>query len=219
MLEKIERVVAPKHDKNYHFNFPFASATGKDVLTTIDLEIGYQEPLLEALSIAILKEEKVAITGKNGIGKSTFLKTVLDIIPKLGGEYKWIDTAKIAYFEQDSIFDDGLTPFQVVHIKYPHFTKKEVMSLLGNHGIDYEMATRDINTLSGGEQTKVRLALLRHQKGNVLIFDEPTNHLDVNAKEALKEAMIKYQGTLILVSHEKEFYSDICDYEITLFVT
>ncbi len=219
MLEKIERVVAPKHDKTYHLNFPFASATGKDVLTTIDLEIGYQEPLLEALSIAILKEEKVAITGKNGIGKSTFLKTVLGIIPKLGGEYKWIDTAKIAYFEQDSIFDDGLTPFQVVHIKYPHFTKKEVMSLLGNHGIDYEMATRDINTLSGGEQTKVRLALLRHQKGNVLIFDEPTNHLDVNAKEALKEAMIKYQGTLILVSHEKEFYSDICDYEITLFVT
>ncbi|PKK96196.1 MAG: ABC transporter ATP-binding protein, partial [Tenericutes bacterium HGW-Tenericutes-3] len=77
----------------------------------------------------------------------------------------------------------------------------------------------DITTLSGGEQTKVRLALLRHQKGNVLILDEPTNHLDVNAKEALKEALMSYQGTLILVSHEKEFYEDICDYEISLFTT
>ncbi|MFA6692648.1 MAG: ATP-binding cassette domain-containing protein, partial [Acholeplasmataceae bacterium] len=76
---------------------------------------------------------------------------------------------------------------------------------------------RDINTLSGGEQTKVRLALLRHEKGNVLILDEPTNHLDVQAKEALKDSLINYQGTLILVSHEKEFYADICDYEITLY--
>jgi len=90
---------------------------------------------------------------------------------------------------------------------------------LGNHGIDYEMAMRDINTLSGGEQTKVRLALLRHQKGNVLIMDEPTNHLDQSAKEALKDALIEYKGTLVLVSHEKEFYQDICDYEISLFVS
>ncbi|MDR4969092.1 MAG: ATP-binding cassette domain-containing protein, partial [Acholeplasmataceae bacterium] len=89
--------------------------------------------------------------------------------------------------------------------------------LLGNHGINFDMANRDINTLSGGEQTKVRLALLRHQKGNVLILDEPTNHLDVNAKEALKEALMSYEGTLILVSHEKEFYQDICDYEISLY--
>ena len=131
--------------------------------------------------------------------------------------YKWIDTAKIAYFEQDSKFEDGITPFMIVHHRYPHFTKKEVMSLLGNHGINYEMANRDINSLSGGEQTKVRLALLRHQKGNVLILDEPTNHLDVNAKEALKEALIEYQGTLIIVSHEKDFYEGICDYEITLY--
>jgi len=161
----------------------------------------------------------VAITGKNGIGKSTFIKTILDIIPKIDGSYKWIDTAKIAYFEQESKFESGYTPIQVINHQYPYFTKKEVMSLLGNHGIDYDMANRDITTLSGGEQTKVRLALLRHQKGNVLILDEPTNHLDVNAKEALKEALMSYQGTLILVSHEKEFYEDICDYEISLFTT
>lgn len=219
MLAKVERIVAPTHQKTYHFKFPMASATGKDVLVTQALEIGYTEPLLEALDIRILKEEKVVITGKNGIGKSTFLKTVLGKIPQIAGSFKWIDTAKIAYFEQDSKFDEGITPFQVIHQAYPHFTKKDVMSLLGNHGIDYEMANRDINTLSGGEQTKVRLALLRHQKGNVLILDEPTNHLDVKAKEALKEALIEYPGTLILVSHEKEFYQGLCDYEIQLYVS
>ena len=217
MLEKIERIKPPQKDRKYHFHFPMSKSTGKDVFTSIDLEIGYSEPLLEPLSIAILREEKVAITGKNGVGKSTFIKTVLDIVPKLGGSYHWIDTAQIAYFAQDQKFDEGLTPFQYIHHEYQHFTKKDVMSLLGNHGIDYEMATRSLNSLSGGEQTKVRLARLRHQKGNVLILDEPTNHLDVQAKEALKDALIAYQGTLILVSHEKEFYQDICDYEITLF--
>ncbi len=219
MLTKIERVIKPTHSKTYHFHFPLSSTTGRDVLVTDMLEIGYSEPLLEPLSITIMKQEKVALTGKNGIGKSTFIKTVLDQVPKMGGEFKWIDTAKIAYFEQDSKFDVELTPFMVIHNRYPHFTKKEVMSLLGNHGIDFDMANRDITTLSGGEQTKVRLALLRHQKGNVLILDEPTNHLDFNAKEALKEALLEYQGTLILVSHEKEFYEDICDYEISLYTT
>jgi ATPase subunit of ABC transporter with duplicated ATPase domains len=217
MLEKIERVAKPAHQKIYHFYFPMASSTGKDVLTTTELEIGYQEPLLDPLTIAVLRQDKVAITGKNGIGKSTLIKTLLSVIPKLGGEFHWIDTAKIAYFEQDSKFEDGITPFMIVHHKYPHFTKKEVMSLLGNHGINFDMANREINSLSGGEQTKVRLALLRHQKGNVLILDEPTNHLDVQAKEALKEALITYQGTLLIVSHEKDFYEDICDYEITLY--
>ena len=217
MLEKIERIGKPKQQKTYHFYFPMSSTTGKDVLVTENLEIGYSEPLLDPLTITILKQEKVAITGKNGIGKSTLIKTLMQVIPKISGEFKWIDTANITYFEQDSKFDDGVTPFMLVHHRYHHFTKKEVMALLGNHGITFEMANRDINSLSGGEQTKVRLALLRHQKGNVLILDEPTNHLDVNAKEALKEALIEYQGTLIIVSHEKEFYQDICDYEITLY--
>lgn len=217
MLAKIERIAKPKQSRTYHFQFPLSSQTGKDVLIANQLEIGYNEPLLDPIDLAILRQEKVVITGKNGIGKSTLLKTVLGYIPELSGSYHWIDTAKIAYFEQDSKFEDGLTPFMVVHHKYPHFTKKEVMSLLGNHGINFEMATRDINSLSGGEQTKVRLALLRHDKGNVLILDEPTNHLDVNAKEALKEALINYEGTLIIVSHEKDFYEEICDYEISLY--
>ena len=216
MLEKITKINKPQKSKTYHFKFPMAHSTGKEVLATDNLEIGYDFPLLEALSIKILKQEKVAITGKNGVGKSTFLKTVLNIIKPLSGTYEWIDTKQIAYYAQDDTFDDK-TPFEYIHHQNQHFTIKDVMSLLGAHGINYDMAHRPLNTLSGGEQTKVKLALLRHQKSNVLILDEPTNHLDVEAKEALKDALIQYEGTLILVSHEKEFYQDICDYEISLY--
>ncbi len=217
MLAKLDRMKPPKTDTTYHFRFPFSSGTGRDVIITDNLEIGYAYPLLEPLSMTIMKQEKVAITGENGVGKSTFIKTILELIPKLDGQFQWIDTAKIAYFAQDEKYSDHLTAFEVVHGKYPDFTKKDVMALLGHHGINYEMARREMSSLSGGEQTKVRLALLYHQKGNVLILDEPTNHLDQAAKEALKDALIQYEGTLILVSHEVDFYQDICDYEISLF--
>ena len=217
MLEKMERIVAPKKTRTYHFAFPFSKATGRDVLIVNDLDIGYQSSLLEPFSLTIKKEEKVAITGKNGIGKSTFVKTILEEIPKLGGAFQWIDTAQIAYFAQEALTESSDKPFEIILNHYPLFTKKDVMSLLGSHGINYDMAHREMKSLSGGEQTKVRLALLKHQKANVLIMDEPTNHLDQQAKDALKDALSAYQGTLILVSHDQPFYRDICDYEITLY--
>ncbi len=217
MLDKIDRIHQPHQSKTYHFKFMFSSPTGKVVLETRDLEIGYDNSLLEPLSIEIRKEEKVAITGKNGVGKSTFIKTILERIPSISGSFEWIDTAQISYFAQDMIYDSNITAFQVVHGRYPDFSNKEVMSLLGSHGINYEMANREMKSLSGGEQTKVRLALLRHEKSNVLIMDEPTNHLDQAAKDALEDALIDYPGTLILVSHEIDFYKEICDYEISLY--
>ncbi|MFP4287194.1 MAG: ABC-F family ATP-binding cassette domain-containing protein [Candidatus Izemoplasmataceae bacterium] len=217
MLEKLPRIKAPVKDKTYQFYFPLGKSTGKEVLKVHELEIGYEFPLVDPISFTILKEDKVAITGKNGIGKSTLIKTLLNQIEALGGKYQWIDTAIIAYFKQDESYQEGLTPFSIIHHVYPNFTKQDIMSLLGSHGVHYDMAHREMSTLSGGEQTKVRLALLRHKKANVLILDEPTNHLDFAAKEALKDALIDYQGTLILVSHEQDFYQDICDYEITLY--
>ncbi len=216
-LKKMKRIERPKENPEYSFAFPFSRPTGKDVLEVDGLEIGYDTPLTDPLSFIIRRGEKVAITGENGIGKSTFIKTVLGEVDSLGGRYSWIDTANIAYFEQEGHFDSQLTPFQIVHERYPSFTKQDVMALLGHHGIDYTKAMRKIGTLSGGESTKVRLALLYHKKGNVLILDEPTNHLDQNAKSALKEALNAYKGTLILVSHEKSFYEDICDTEYTLY--
>lgn len=215
--KKIKKIQRPEDDPTYSFAFPFSRPTGRDVLEVQDLEIGYEGPLTDPLSFIIRRGEKVVITGENGIGKSTFIKTVMGEIEKIGGHYEWIDTANIAYFEQESHLKGDGTPFEIVHATYPDFTKKEILSLLGHHGIDYTMATRRISTLSGGEKTKVRLAMLYHKKGNVLILDEPTNHLDASAKSALKSALLDYKGTLILVSHEKEFYQDICDIEYTLY--
>jgi ATPase subunit of ABC transporter with duplicated ATPase domains len=217
MLDKMERIQAPHKDRTYHFSFPLGRQTGRDVLIVEDLEIGYDHSLLEPFTLKITKEEKVAITGKNGIGKSTFIKTIMSLIEPIGGEFKWIDTAEITYFAQEELLESSLMPFEIILDKYPQFTKKEVMSLLGSHGINFDMAHREMKSLSGGEQTKVRLALLKHQKGNVLIMDEPTNHLDQQAKDALMEALIDYKGTLILVSHDQSFYRDICDYEISLY--
>ncbi len=220
MLEKLPRIIKPQTNKQLRFKFDFSKTTGLDVLKIENLEIGYQnEPLIAPLDLLIRKEEKVVITGKNGIGKSTLLKTVLNLIPKISGTYHWIDTADILYFEQESHLEEKYTPFEHVSSQYPTYDKKQILSLLAHYGIDYELSHREVKTLSGGEKTKLRFALLEKTKSNVLILDEPTNHLDVNAKEALKEALINYPGTLILVSHEKEFYNEICDYEISLYET
>ncbi len=217
MLEKLPRIGKPLKTRTYRFKFPIGRRTGKEVLVLNDLVIGYEHPLVEPLSLTVRSQEKVVVTGKNGIGKTTLIKTILNQLKPLAGEFTWIDTADMGYFAQDLNWKKEMTPFQLVHEAYPHFDRRQILSLLATHGIDFDQSHRIIDTLSGGEQTKTRLALMRHTKANVLIFDEPTNHLDAAAKDALKEAMIDYQGTLILVSHEPDFYQDICDYEITLY--
>jgi len=216
MLQKLERVEPPKKDRTYNFHFPLGKRIGQKALTTSSLEIGYEEPLVEALDLEILRKDKVVITGENGIGKTTFLKTVLGDLPPINGEYAWNDTKEIGYFAQEGALNQELSPFETVREHYPSFTRGDIMSLLAAHGVDAGKARRKLKTLSGGELAKTRLALLRHTKSNVLVLDEPTNHLDAKAKEALKRALMKYEGTLILVSHERAFYEDVCDYEIAL---
>jgi len=216
MLEKLERVEPPKKDRTYKFHFPLSRRVGHKVLVVDGLDIGYDTPLVETLDLEILREDKVVITGENGIGKTTFLKTVLGDLNALQGNYTWSDTKEISYFAQDGNLNEDLTPFETIREHYPKFTRGDIMALLAAHGIDASKARRKLKTLSGGELTKTRLALLRHVKSNVLILDEPTNHLDAKAKKALKRALMEYEGTLILVSHERDFYEDICDYEIAL---
>ena len=216
MLAKLERIAPAVKQRTYHFEFPFSVATGKEVLTLKDCVIGYEDPLVEPISTVVRKGEKLVITGENGIGKTTLIKTITDHIRPLEGCVEWIDTAQLSYFAQDSDLNQNLTPFQVVHHQYPHYQRKDVFGLCAAYGISAELALRPLKTLSGGEQTKVRMALMRHTKSNVLIMDEPTHHLDHAAKEALQLALIEYPGTLILVSHEKAFYEAICDTELAL---
>lgn len=218
MLEKIVRVDKPNVKKTYTFDFPFSYRTGDIVLTTENLQIGYEGPLLEPLNIEIRRGDKVAITGKNGIGKTTLIKTLLKDIDYIDGMFHWIDTVDIAYFSQLQSFSDDITAYSHMRAYYEGVEDKFIYTQLGSYGITYEMAHRPLKSLSGGEQTKVRLSVLKKQKSNVLILDEPTNHLDESAKEALKDAMIAYQGTMILVSHEPDIYEGVCDTVIELFV-
>ncbi|HKL61281.1 MAG TPA: ABC-F family ATP-binding cassette domain-containing protein [Acholeplasma sp.] len=215
-LEKLDVVEKPVKQKKLTFHFPFSTQTGRDVLVIDDLLIGYSKPLLSPLSTVIKKQQKVVITGKNGVGKSTLLKTILGKIKPLGGHFAWIDTAKITYFSQDFELDEDRTPFELLHYTLNDADKKVVYTLLAKYGINFDMGNRKISSLSGGQKTKVRLSLMGQEKSNVLILDEPTNHLDQHAKDALKLAINLYPGVVILVSHEKEFHEDLDAIEIEL---
>ena len=147
------------------------------------------------------------ITGFNGIGKSTLLKTLTNQIPALDGSFSFSEQVTIGYFEQDLIWDDTTrTPLQIVSDCYPSLPIKKVRQHLAQCGISSCHAGQEIGSLSGGEQCKVKLCLLTLKPCNFLIMDEPTNHLDAAAKEALKNAFKNFTGTVLVVSHEENFY-------------
>ena len=216
-LDKLTRIDKPHVKKTYHFEFPFSSRTGDVVLKTNGLLIGYEHPLLDPLELEIRRGQKIAITGKNGIGKTTLIKTLLHQHPSLNGTFEWIDTSNIAYYSQVESYDNEETAYRFFRGYYPDVEDKFIYQQLGSYGLDYEKCHRPLKTLSGGEQSKVRLAVLKKQKSNVLILDEPTNHLDDAAKEALIEALVQYKGTLLLVTHETYFYEAVCDDVIELY--
>ncbi|MDR2867605.1 MAG: ATP-binding cassette domain-containing protein [Acholeplasmatales bacterium] len=213
-LEKLNKLPPPAKELVVRFDFKNSLPSGRDVLVTNNLTIGWDEPLIEDITINIIKESFIVIIGKNGVGKSTFLKTILNKIPALSGSFKWNVSAIINYFEQDNNLDVEATPFYLAQNIYPDKTIPEVRNMLASFGINYDHQNRALKLLSGGEITKLRLCLLSKNESNVFILDEPTNHLDVNAKRALKSALLNYKGTVILVSHDQDFYNDLASTEL-----
>ncbi len=192
------------------FHFPELPLTNTEHLAVRHLAVGYQYPVLSDLDFSIGGGQKVAITGFNGIGKSTLLKTLAGQIPSLRGSYKFSDQVVAGYFEQELKWNDKtMTPMELISDARPDFAGKEVRKNLARCGISSKHAMQPIGTLSGGEQAKVKTCLLTLKPCNFLILDEPTNHLDVLAKEALKEALAEFPGTVLLVSHEEAFYRDL----------
>ena len=205
-LAHLERMEPPKNDTNKVFiSFPYSGDIGQKILEIDSLVIGYNKPLLQPITFSIRKGDKICVVGKNGIGKTTFVKTLLNIIPSLGGKYEFNDRVKIGYFSQTELDDLSLTPVQYIKSFYPNMTPLEIRNALARCGVKSNLAIKPLTELSGGEEAKTRLALLTIQKTNVLILDEPTNHLDKIAKESLKEAILEYPGVVIAVSHEKDF--------------
>jgi ATPase subunit of ABC transporter with duplicated ATPase domains len=204
-LEKIVLIEKPTKTKKLKISFPYAGRTGDIALVVKDLVIGYDQPLLKPIQMKILKNQKVVIVGKNGIGKSTFLKTLIGEIPSLGGSFRFAEGTKINYFPQENDLDDSLTAFQIINNYHPLMVQKDIFPVLHSCGVSHDLAIKPIGKLSGGEKTKVRLAVMTLVKSNLLIFDEPTNHLDVHTKKYLIDAIKAFSGTVILVTHEEEF--------------
>lgn len=216
-LAHLQRMDAPTNDTNkVFFRFPYSGDIGKDILDVENLVIGYKEPLLDPISFSLKKGDRIAVIGKNGIGKSTLIKTLLGIIPSLGGSFSFNERIQIGYFSQTENPDLSITPVELIARKYPNLKTLEIRNMLARCGVKSNLAIRPLKELSGGEEAKSRLCLLTIAKTNILVLDEPTNHLDVVAKESLKNAIDNYEGVVILVSHEKEFYEDIVDYIIQL---
>lgn len=207
-LEKLEKIEKPQTAPKPNFSFLTCREPGKLIFKSFQLDIGYNYPIIKGLTLSLYRGQKIAITGCNGIGKSTLLKTLLGVLPKLGGNIKYGEFLKPAYFEQETKYANNLTALEEVWNDFPDKTQKEIREALAKCGLKQEHIMHKMNQLSGGEQSKIRLCKLTLTPSNWLILDEPTNHLDLESKEVLKKALHKFPGTIIMVSHEKEFYED-----------
>lgn len=215
VLERLAVLEKPKNHEPMHLKFPFSKGLGQEVLKLKNLTVGYgDKAVLTDLEFLMKQNQKIAILGHNGVGKSTILKTILGLLPPLKGEYVWNPSADLNYFAQEEEYEPGVTPVGYLRYYYHLKTDGELRSVLASAGIKGELALKPMCELSGGQQTKVRLALMTMKKSNVLIFDEPTNHLDVASKAELWAAIDAFSGSVILVTHEDDFYEGLVDLEL-----
>ena len=191
------------------FHFKEARTPGRILFETSDLVIGYDEPLSKPLNLSMERGQKVVLTGANGIGKTTLLKSILGLTPPLSGNVTQGDYLEIGYFEQEMTGAQTNTCIEEIWQEFPGFTQYEVRSALAKCGLTTKHIESLVKVLSGGEQAKVRLCKLINKNTNVLLLDEPTNHLDADAKAELKRALQEYKGSILMVCHEPEFYEGL----------
>jgi len=206
-LDKMDIIEKTREKIKPTFKFKEARTPGKVVFQANELVIGYGQPLTSQLNISIERGQKVAIKGVNGIGKSTLLKTLLGLIKPVSGSIELDTYLHPAYFEQEEIADSN-TALEEIWKDFPGMTNGEVRGALAKCGLNSNHITSQMRVLSGGENAKVRLCKLMLREANFLILDEPTNHLDIEAKDELKKAIKEFRGTVLVVSHEPEFYED-----------
>lgn len=208
-LDKMDVIELAREKPKPEFHFKTARTPGRFVVTAEDLVIGYGDPLSKPLNFAVERGEKIVLTGANGIGKTTLLKSILSLIPSLEGRVIQGEYVEIGYFEQEMEKGNTNTCIQEIWEEFPSYTQYEVRSALAKCGLTTQHIESLVRVLSGGEQAKVRLCKILNRETNVLILDEPTNHLDVDAKDELKRALREYKGTILMVCHEPEFYSGL----------
>ncbi len=208
-LDKMDVLELDSEKPKPSFQFKQARTPGKYLFETKELVIGYEEPLSRPLDLEMERGQKVALSGANGIGKTTLLKSILGEISPVSGSVELGDHLHIGYFEQELKETSQRTCIEEIWEEFRHLTQQEVRGSLARCGLTKKHMESKIQVLSGGEKAKVRLCKLMNKETNLLVLDEPTNHLDVDAKAELKRALHEYKGSVLLISHEPEFYEGI----------
>lgn len=215
-LEKIERIEAPIGDvRTLKFQFPPAPRSGREVVTIEDMVHTYNEKILFlGANLEIERGDRVAFLGPNGAGKSTLLRLIVGMEKPTEGKVELGKHNVIpGYFEQNQAeaLDLNKTVMDTIHDEVPDWKDVEVRSLLGRFLFSGDTVLKKVESLSGGEKARLALAKMLLQPVNLLILDEPTNHLDIPAKEMLEEALQKYEGTVLIVSHDRYFISRVAN--------
>ncbi|MDO1604975.1 ABC-F family ATP-binding cassette domain-containing protein [Lactobacillus sp. YT155] len=208
-LDRMEVITPPESRPIPKISFPYeVTAHSQMLMETNNLVIGYDSPILKnEFNFSIISGEKLVIKGFNGIGKSTLIKTLIGEIPSISGTVAVSPVIKMGYFKQDLKWDNKFdTPFEILKKLHPEAEQKVIRQNLAKTGLTAQQTLSQIHTLSGGEQTKVKVADLMFNDANILFMDEPTNHLDDDSKKSLQYALAHFEGAVVLVTHEEDFY-------------
>lgn len=216
-LRKIEQMTIidkPDHadTRNWKFLLKVDDYSSNNVLSVKDLVIGYQKIPLAKVSFNLYKGQKLAIIGENGKGKSTLIKTLMGIIPKISGKFTYGYNVNKEYFDQQMEFlNDENTVFDEYLQAFPTEDPQQVRNILGTFMFSGEDVFKKIKVLSGGEKVRLQLCKILRKSPNLLILDEPTNHLDIFSKEKLETLLTEYNGTVLFVSHDRYFINKVAD--------
>ncbi|AIF65539.1 multidrug ABC transporter ATP-binding protein [Terribacillus saccharophilus] len=213
-LEKMERIDRPLHDaSSAKLTFDIDRRSGNDVLKVHDLAYQYPEstsPVFEHVTFHMNRQDRIALTGPNGTGKTTLLKTIIGKLPAKSGKVELGTGVSIGYYDQEQTeLHSSKSVLAELWDEYPLMDEKNIRTILGNFLFTGDDVLKIVNTLSGGEKARLALAKLMMQKSNLLIMDEPTNHLDLDSKEVLEGALADYPGTILFVSHDRYFMNKV----------
>ena len=209
-LDRMEKITLDQSDdRTFHARFTPRIKGGEQVLETEKLKIGYDTPLCE-ITMKMRRGDRIGIIGPNGTGKSTFVKTLMEIVPKLSGSYLFGHQIETGYFDQQlAQFSSGKTVLEELWDENPELDRTEVRSVLGQFLFSADDVFKTVDVLSGGEKVRLSLAKLLLKHSNLLILDEPTNHLDIPGKEALEESLKGFTGSVLFVSHDRYFIQQL----------
>lgn len=212
-LDKMERIKPPKHKQKVRINFTIDRPSGKEVLIAKDLTIGYPDKtMVSDIDFQVNKNDRVAIIGPNGIGKSTLLKTIMKKLEPKDGSIKYGASLDIGYYDQElQSLDPSKTVLDTIWDRHKTMPEKDVRSILASFLFTAEDIDKTVGQLSGGQKARLTLTVLSLEKDNFLLMDEPTNHLDIEAKEVLEQALDNYDGTLLFVSHDRYFINELAN--------